>query len=465
MPPGHLSDAVDCLRHAALARDGAHLADGKLLEAYISRHDEAALAALVRRHGPMVWGVCRRTLHNHHDAEDAFQATFLVLVRRAASIVPREMVGNWLFGVARQTALKARETTARRKERETQFAEMPDAPAPDQPVWCDLRPLLDEELAHLPDRYRAVIVLCDLEGQSRSQAARHLACPEGSVAGWLARARATLAKRLSRRGVALTAAALAALLALNTASASLPASLTASTIQAAATGTIPAHIAALTEGVLNAMSVNKLKWSALALVALAVGLAGTGLLVQQLPAQAPPPVTTVRAPAPAPKKPLAKEDEWGEPNNGVRLRARATKKQWRADEVPEFVVDLHNEKGGKLALMRLPYCEVVVDGVWYVPVMGAKLVAGAHVARNGEIHNRYAVIKLAENRWVRKTAASNPRDALRAAADSKNRLQLTPGKHTIRVASPIAGLAGDSSFPHSRPISNAVEFEIVAAKK
>src|SRR5262245_32364624 len=107
MPTGHLSDAVECLRHAATSQDGAILADGQLLEAYISRHDEAALAALVRRHGPMVWGVCRRMLHNHHDAEDAFQATFLVLVRRAASVVPREMVGNFLYGVARQTALKA----------------------------------------------------------------------------------------------------------------------------------------------------------------------------------------------------------------------------------------------------------------------------------------------------------------------------------------------------------------------
>src|SRR5262245_64480553 len=101
---------------------GAGLTDGQLLEGFVSRREEAALAALVRRHGAMVWGVCRRLLGNHHDAEDAFQATFLVLVRKADAVVPREMVANWLYGVARQTALKARATAAKRKEREKQVA-------------------------------------------------------------------------------------------------------------------------------------------------------------------------------------------------------------------------------------------------------------------------------------------------------------------------------------------------------
>jgi DNA-directed RNA polymerase specialized sigma24 family protein len=113
-----MSDVIQHLRRAVLLRDGAGLTDGQLLEDYVSRLDKAALAALVRRHGPMVWGVCCRVLRNHHDAEDAFQATFLVLVRKAASVVPREMVANWLYGVAYQTALKARATTAKRRGRE-----------------------------------------------------------------------------------------------------------------------------------------------------------------------------------------------------------------------------------------------------------------------------------------------------------------------------------------------------------
>jgi RNA polymerase sigma factor (sigma-70 family) len=115
------------IRHLrSVLRDGAGLTDGQLLVDYISRRDEAAFAALVRRHGPMVWGVCRRVLHNHHAAEDAFQATFLVLVRRAASIASRELLANWLYGVAHQTALKARATAAKRKERERQVTEMPE---------------------------------------------------------------------------------------------------------------------------------------------------------------------------------------------------------------------------------------------------------------------------------------------------------------------------------------------------
>src|SRR5262249_26795173 len=162
------------------------------------RRDEAALAAIINQHGPMVWGVCRRLL-GHHDAEDAFQATFLVLVRKAASIAQRELVGNWLYGVAHQTALQARRTAGRRKAREVQVTEMPDTEAVQQDQGPDVRPILDEELSRLPDHYRAVIVLCDLEGRTRKDVAVHLSCPEGTVASRLVRARALLAKRLAGR--------------------------------------------------------------------------------------------------------------------------------------------------------------------------------------------------------------------------------------------------------------------------
>src|SRR5262245_52682841 len=120
MATSSVGEVVRHLRGVLLPRDGAGLTDGQLLADYLGRRDEVALAALVGRHGPMVWGVCRRVLTNYHDAEDAFQATFLVLVRRAASVAPREMVANWLYGVAHQTALKARATAARRHQRERQ---------------------------------------------------------------------------------------------------------------------------------------------------------------------------------------------------------------------------------------------------------------------------------------------------------------------------------------------------------
>src|SRR6516165_10140593 len=135
MATNQLSEVIQHLRRTVLVRDGAGLTDGQLLEDYLSRRDEAAVAALVRRHGPMVWGVCRRVLGNQHDAEDAFQATFLVLIRKAASIVPRQMVANWLYGVAHQTAVNARATAARRKGRERQVTQMPEPAVTEQDLW------------------------------------------------------------------------------------------------------------------------------------------------------------------------------------------------------------------------------------------------------------------------------------------------------------------------------------------
>src|SRR5262245_30686884 len=161
--------------------------DRQLLEDYVLRHDEAALEALVRRHAPMVWGVCRRTLFDHHDAEDAFQATFLVLVRRAGSIASPELLAGWLYGVACQTALKARAAAARKRGREKLMAELPEPAAPPGPAANDLQTYLDGELKSLPDKYRAAIVLCDVEGKTRREAARELDWPEGTVAGRLAR--------------------------------------------------------------------------------------------------------------------------------------------------------------------------------------------------------------------------------------------------------------------------------------
>src|SRR5215467_11039789 len=166
MATNKMRKVIQHLRRTVLLRDEAGLTDGQLLECFVEHRDEAAFAALVKRHGPMVWGVCRRLL-NEHDAEDAFQATFLVLVRKAASIVPRERVANWLYGVARQTALQARRTAARRRVREKQVTAMPEPAVVEEDLWRDLQPLLDQELSCLPEAYREVIVLCDLEGMTR----------------------------------------------------------------------------------------------------------------------------------------------------------------------------------------------------------------------------------------------------------------------------------------------------------
>lgn len=282
MPTSQVKGVVQQLRNTVLRQEGAGLTDGQLLGCFIEQRDEAAFAALVRRHGPMVWGVCRRLLQNYHDAEDAFQATFLVLVRKAASVLPREMVGNWLYGVANQTALKARARNARRRTRERQVTEMPE-PGLEPDLWDDLQPLLDQELRRLPDRYRAVVVLCDLEGKTRKEAARQLGCPEGTVASRLATARTMLAKRLAQRGVTLSCGALAAVLFQKAASARLPTPVVSSTIKAAsllaagqAAGVVSARVAALTEGVMKVMFVTKIK-SVLAVVLVAgLTLGGIG---------------------------------------------------------------------------------------------------------------------------------------------------------------------------------------------
>src|SRR5262245_4872433 len=142
MASGTINDVRGHLRRLVL-RDGAGITDGELLECFLVHREEAAFEALVRRHGPMVFGVCRRLLVNEQDAEDAFQATFLVLARKAASIVPRDLVGNWLYGVACRTGLKARGATARRRAIERQVTAMPESPTAPEDVWPDLQPLLD----------------------------------------------------------------------------------------------------------------------------------------------------------------------------------------------------------------------------------------------------------------------------------------------------------------------------------
>jgi RNA polymerase sigma factor (sigma-70 family) len=285
MPSNPLNTVAQQLRRTVLAEDAAGVADGQLLEGFVNRRDQAALEVLVRRHSTMVWEVCRRILR-HHDAEDAFQATFLILVRRAASILPREMVASWLYGVAHRTALNAREA-ARRRAREKQLTDVPDPQVPDHDRGLELQSLIDQELSRIPDRYRVVFILCDLECKTRKEAAGQLGLPEGTVASRLARARALLARRLARRGVVFPAGALATALSREAASAGLPASLTSTTIEAvtlvaagrAAPGLIPAPVAALTRGVLTTMLLTKLKkvTALLLLVVLAMVGASAGL--------------------------------------------------------------------------------------------------------------------------------------------------------------------------------------------
>jgi RNA polymerase sigma factor (sigma-70 family) len=291
-----ISKIVPHLRRVALLQEDAGLTDGQLLESFLACRDEAAFAALVRRHGPMVLGVCRRVLPNPHDAEDAFQATFLVLVRKGDSVVPRDMVANWLYGVARTTAHRARVASAKRAGRERQVVAMPEPEArhAEDELWRDLQPVLDQELSRLPDKYRVPILLCDLEGKSIKEAARHLGWPQGTLAGRLARARALLAKRLTRHGLAVSAGALAAALSQNASAAGVPAAVAATTVRAATVlaagqavteAAISAEVASLMEGVMKTMLLTKLKTMTLLLLAAAL-VGGAGLFYRSQAAEA-----------------------------------------------------------------------------------------------------------------------------------------------------------------------------------
>jgi RNA polymerase sigma factor (sigma-70 family) len=283
MAASPLTNVIQYLRRIT-AGARADVSDEKLLTAFVAERDEAAFASLVRRHGPMVWAVCRRILGNPHDAEDAFQASFLVLARKAASIAARELLANWLYGVAHRTARHARIAAAKRRVKERQVKVMPERPVVQPALEHDVLPLFDQELSRLADRYRTVLVLCDLEGKTRREAAQQLGVPEGTVAGRLARARSLLAQRLKRHGVVISATALALVLSKNLASACVPPPLILGAIKTgclfagggstAAYG-IPSHIAALSERVVRAMFLTKITLVAVRLVMLALLGAGT----------------------------------------------------------------------------------------------------------------------------------------------------------------------------------------------
>ncbi len=289
-----LNGFIEYLRRGAQLSDEAGLTDGELMAAYVARHDQAAFETLVRRHGPMVLGVCRRILRNDADAEDAFQATFLVLVRKANTIRTKTRVSNWLYGVAHNTALKAKSMNRQRQAKEREAGTLSKGQAGEE-VWQQAQALLDEAMRGLPDKYRVAIVLCDLEGRTVKEAARQLACPQGTVATRLSRGRVLLAKRLSRHGLTLSAGTVAAVLSEGAASASVSASLVGSTITAATTvaaghattGMISAKVVTLLEGVLKAMLLTKIKIASAVLVMMGVFGVSVALLVLPLEAAQP----------------------------------------------------------------------------------------------------------------------------------------------------------------------------------
>jgi RNA polymerase sigma factor (sigma-70 family) len=278
------------------ARIAGHRTDREALERYLGWRDPAAFAELVQRHGGMVLRVCQRVLNNPDDVEDAFQATFLVLVRKARSIAKWEALGSWLYGVAYRVARKARAEAARRQGHEKLAAGPATHQVGSEEDWFEVRPIIDEEVNRLPEKYRRPIVLCYFEGKTYEEAARLLGWPAGTASVRLARARELLRIRLTRRGLALSAGALAAGLAKEAVAATelfLPGEAAGRTVLSFAAGggtaDISIRVVALAKGVLKAMVAHKLKAVVAVLVAIGVSCIGAGLvgrLAVETPAEA-----------------------------------------------------------------------------------------------------------------------------------------------------------------------------------
>ncbi|WP_422927962.1 RNA polymerase sigma factor [Singulisphaera sp. PoT] len=351
--------------------------DRQLLDRFLDRGDkaaaESAFAALVDRHGPMVWGICLRALRDPADAGDAFQAAFLVLARRAGSVTVETSLAPWLHGVSVRVARRARVVALRQRSRERTNGELPESPCRSTEADEGLKPLIDEELGRLPGRYRIPLILCYLEGLTHEEAAARMSCPVGTVRSRLARGRDLLRSRLERRGLAPGASGLAM------ASASLPAagldSLSLSTALAAvrmAAGrasaeVVSARVATLVDGVSRIMTLKKLGLASATLCLPSLAIAAFAGPKTSAPRTPPtPPATTISTPAPTPA-PKVVELALAPKAEG----ATESKTSEAFNSFPPFVVKTVPAAGSEevdptLKEIKLTFSKTMMDGSWSV---------------------------------------------------------------------------------------------------
>jgi RNA polymerase sigma factor (sigma-70 family) len=383
--------------------------DGELLDRFLTGGEASAFEALLGRHAPMVLGVCQRVLGRCADTEDAFQATFLVLVRRAGSIVPRDRVGRWLYGVAHRVALEARARRARRWARERPIEE-PAGPEREPDLERDeARAVVDEEVMRLPERYREAVILCELRGLSRQEAAARLNVPEGTLSSRLAEARRRLARRLSRRGLA-PAAGLAAL-----APAVCPAEAAATAAEAALSfasgdvGSVPAAAAALAREVLSAMMLTKVKLTGVVLLCALACLAGV-LCVS---------ASAGDAPQSSPVAAAQQAASEGRPTE-AQPRQQDDKKEEKKDDKKEEKKD---KDAQRLEALRLKLRQLEEDGKKLLSELKMELETQAKKADEEAANARDALSKAKGREEVRKA-----QEALRKAHDARHRILIEQAK-------------------------------------
>ena len=329
MPKAIFDDVLRFLHIACGIKGGGDKPDSELLERFLA-HDEGAFSLLLQRHGPMILNICRRLSADSHAAEDGFQATFMVLVRHAASIRKKDSIAPWLYGVTRRVVLKARAKAAASRRRERRILNMADTDPLQELTVRDLRSCLDEEIAQLPVKYQAPILLCYFEGKSQNQAAQELGWPKNTLANRLNRGLELLRRQLTRRGITLAGATLATALTEIAAAPPLPAILAVNTVKAAtllaagksvASGCLTATALALAEETLTGMLVVKGKIivlvMALGLTVGGAGWAGYGRLVETGRAEVvgleQGPTQKKQADGPAKEEKVVAKDQYGDP--------------------------------------------------------------------------------------------------------------------------------------------------------
>ncbi len=344
MPTASYSTLLSRLSPSGQQGEATLRTDRQLMERFLQQRDQAAFAAIVTRHGPMVLGVCRRIIGTMHDAEDAFQATFLLLAQKAARIIPGDAVGPWLHGVACRVALKSRTMLRRRQRHERLAAQARSEGQSESLPNTDLRSILDQELQRLPRPYRLLVILCDLQGGTFRQIARQLQLPVGTLSGRLKRGRELLAERLARRGIALSASAVV-LMMTEQAMSQVPVLWVAATARAAAAwiaaeslvpGLVCHNVVTLVKGTATAMMWNHLKLASyvgLLALALSVGWLASASTAQDKPVSTP-------VPQAAPNSPVAKAKE-NKPQYLVQFtlyELNTDKKQFEVVSSPKMMV-------------------------------------------------------------------------------------------------------------------------------